>query len=319
MQTTHTQKLTDRQKEIVMMIYDCKKLGTTPTFVEIAKFIGVSSKQTVKDHLDAIAKKGWIRREPNRPRAIILKKAALKIIDNNKEQWMKKQLGLKLVFEENAKIFSFANSTNVTINQGTPYNTQKILLDNSSIIHQSNIIKDYKDTQFVVDKSNIDTLENESYKQFMSSHSPLVVSPFLPNTTTQSGYFYSENKTSLYKIFWSGVNTDHHYFLGKEYNNTSNISILDNSGQMKLFPLSMDAKTINNFINCFSKQVKSWSQYVDFPIYGAALKQNNEIIFWSRQTSSDVNDLRYFILNDVTGFNLMSKDRILLRDVSYNF
>jgi len=46
--------------------------GYIPTLAEMAKALGVSSLQGVKDHLTALERKGYVRRSPGRPRAIEL-------------------------------------------------------------------------------------------------------------------------------------------------------------------------------------------------------------------------------------------------------
>jgi repressor LexA len=46
--------------------------GYAPTLAEMAKALGVSSLQGVKDHLTALERKGYLRRSPGRPRAIEL-------------------------------------------------------------------------------------------------------------------------------------------------------------------------------------------------------------------------------------------------------
>jgi len=66
-------KLTDRQFEVVKLIYEGQRTGITPTLFELAEGLGVSSRQTVKDLLDAVAQKGYLNRKPHRARAILLK------------------------------------------------------------------------------------------------------------------------------------------------------------------------------------------------------------------------------------------------------
>jgi len=65
------QKLSDRQQ----MIYDFIKSevevkGYPPSVREIAKAVGLASSSTVHGHLERIEKKGYIRRDPTKPRAI---------------------------------------------------------------------------------------------------------------------------------------------------------------------------------------------------------------------------------------------------------
>lgn len=65
------QKLSKRQQ----MIYDFIKnevemKGYPPSVREIAKAVGLASSSTVHGHLERIEKKGYIRRDPTKPRAI---------------------------------------------------------------------------------------------------------------------------------------------------------------------------------------------------------------------------------------------------------
>jgi len=81
----------------------------------------------------------------------------------------------------------------------------------------------------------------------------------------------------------------------------------------------MNMAEASSALSNFRKDLRSWSHYVDFPIYGAALKRTGEVIFWSRKTARDINDLRYLFLIDITGTGIIGRDRVLLRDVSCNF
>src|SRR5690625_7510630 len=65
------QKLSKRQQ----MIYDfiCNEVelkGYPPSVREIAKAVGLASSSTVHGHLERIENKGYIRRNPTKPRAI---------------------------------------------------------------------------------------------------------------------------------------------------------------------------------------------------------------------------------------------------------
>ena len=65
------QKLSKRQQMIVDFIkseVDVK--GYPPSVREIAKAVGLASSSTVHGHLERIEKKGYIRRDPTKPRAI---------------------------------------------------------------------------------------------------------------------------------------------------------------------------------------------------------------------------------------------------------
>ena len=65
-------ELTKRQQQVLDFITDyVRDSGYPPTVREIASEFGISSKGAY-DHLVAIEKKGYIRRDPTKPRAIEL-------------------------------------------------------------------------------------------------------------------------------------------------------------------------------------------------------------------------------------------------------
>jgi repressor LexA len=66
-------ELPPRQKFLLTYIETfLTERGYVPTLIEMAKALGVSSLQGVKDHLTALERKGYVRRTPGRPRAIEL-------------------------------------------------------------------------------------------------------------------------------------------------------------------------------------------------------------------------------------------------------
>lgn len=317
-------KLTERQFEAVKLIYEGQKKGVTPSLFELAEELGVSSRQTVKDLLDAIAKKGYLVRKPHRARAILLKSEAVREIEKEKNYFNKIQLNLGLIFSETVDYFYWDNPRNIIINYGTPSNSIKAVIDSSDIIslgdRNSTIVSSsYEKIQFVAEKLNFDGLNDSTQKHFIGSHDPLIVTPLVPFLSEIDGYTIPDNH-SLYEIVWSGTLSNHYFRFGKEYGSTENISyIKDNTGQMRLFPVSIDTEGVGVLIQKMGSQLKSWSQYVDFPIYGGALKKTGEVLFWSRGVDRDINDLRYFFLVDITKTNFQGSDKALLRDISYNF
>jgi len=65
--------LTDRQQALLDYLASfMAKQGYAPTLQEIAQAFGFSSLQAVKDHLQALERKGYVRRWPGRRRAIAL-------------------------------------------------------------------------------------------------------------------------------------------------------------------------------------------------------------------------------------------------------
>ena len=68
-----SKELPPRQKFLLTYIETfLTERGYVPTLIEMAKALGVSSLQGVKDHLTALERKGYVRRSPGRPRAIEL-------------------------------------------------------------------------------------------------------------------------------------------------------------------------------------------------------------------------------------------------------
>ncbi|MDR0432158.1 MAG: transcriptional repressor LexA [Bifidobacteriaceae bacterium] len=65
--------LTDRQKEVLKVIEDSvRNRGYAPSMREIGEIVGLTSPSSVKHQLLALEAKGYIRRDPNRPRALEL-------------------------------------------------------------------------------------------------------------------------------------------------------------------------------------------------------------------------------------------------------
>src|SRR5690625_4844552 len=64
-------KLSKRQQMILDFIKDeVSKKGYPPSVREIAQAVGLASSSTVHGHLERIERKGYIRRDPTKPRAI---------------------------------------------------------------------------------------------------------------------------------------------------------------------------------------------------------------------------------------------------------
>ena len=69
--------LTDRQREVLEFIRKCfRKRGYGPTVRELAKGVGIQSPNGVMGHLDALQRKGYIKRQANLSRSIILLESA---------------------------------------------------------------------------------------------------------------------------------------------------------------------------------------------------------------------------------------------------
>ena len=65
-------ELTKIQQEILDYLVELKSKSTTPTLAEIAKHFGYKNRSTVQQHLQAIEKKGFIKRNPKISRGIEL-------------------------------------------------------------------------------------------------------------------------------------------------------------------------------------------------------------------------------------------------------
>ncbi|MDQ0206240.1 transcriptional repressor LexA [Alkalicoccobacillus murimartini] len=64
-------KLSRRQEEILGFIkVEVRKKGYPPSVREIGEAVGLASSSTVHGHLSRLEKKGYIRRDPTKPRAI---------------------------------------------------------------------------------------------------------------------------------------------------------------------------------------------------------------------------------------------------------
>lgn len=313
-------KLTDRQLEAVKIVYEGQKKGLTPTLFELAEKLGVSSKETAKNLLDAVAKKGYLKREPYRARAIMLKPEAIREIEGQMDFFADTQLRLNFSFSESSHQFPwYATDNNVIVNYGEPSPLTKIIADSSHLITLSDEDSTTTDinsrVQFIVETTNYYKLCDSTRTHLTETYKPLVVSPSMPSPI-DGGYLIIENH-QLYNVVWSGVTNNHYFRFGKEYGSTSRIFFIDaHSNQLKLFQQSSDSSTADSELK---RQLKGFSQYVDFPIYGGALRKDGEVLFWSRSTARDTNDLRYFFLTDITRTSFQGNDTVLLRDIAYNF
>ncbi len=68
---TYKRELTDRQRQILDFIRaEIHRRGFPPSVREIGEAVGLSSSSTVHSHLAALETKGFIRRDPSKPRAL---------------------------------------------------------------------------------------------------------------------------------------------------------------------------------------------------------------------------------------------------------
>ena len=69
--TKHRTGLTARQKEVLEYIDEnLREKGYPPSVREIAKALGLTSPATVHNHLNTLEDKGYIKRDPTKPRAM---------------------------------------------------------------------------------------------------------------------------------------------------------------------------------------------------------------------------------------------------------
>ena len=68
---TYQRDLTKRQQEILDYIrQEVHRRGFPPSVREIGEAVGLSSSSTVHSHLSALEAKGFIKRDPSKPRAL---------------------------------------------------------------------------------------------------------------------------------------------------------------------------------------------------------------------------------------------------------
>ncbi|MCD2256243.1 transcriptional repressor LexA [Agrilactobacillus fermenti] len=72
---------TSKQMEVLRFIYDrVNEQGYPPTVREIGEAVDLSSTSTVHGHLSRLEKKGFLQKDPTKPRAIELTKAGLEAL-----------------------------------------------------------------------------------------------------------------------------------------------------------------------------------------------------------------------------------------------
>jgi repressor LexA len=68
---TYVRELTNRQRQILDFIRaEIHRRGFPPSVREIGEAVGLSSSSTVHAHLEALESKGFLRRDPSKPRAL---------------------------------------------------------------------------------------------------------------------------------------------------------------------------------------------------------------------------------------------------------
>ena len=68
-----SEQLTDRQRQVLEFIdAEVRERGYPPSVREIGEAVGLSSSSTVHAHLAALQDKGFLKRDPTKPRALEL-------------------------------------------------------------------------------------------------------------------------------------------------------------------------------------------------------------------------------------------------------
>lgn len=66
-------ELSDQQRKVLAVIVEwTREHGYPPTFREIGARMRIKSANGVRDHLDALERKGWIKRTPAEARSIVV-------------------------------------------------------------------------------------------------------------------------------------------------------------------------------------------------------------------------------------------------------
>jgi len=127
-------EITNRQLEVLMLIYEGQKGGFSPTFFELRQKLGVSSNQTIKDLFDALVRKKYIVREPNKARAIILMPKAKHAIENISNFLSNNPTELNYPFYEVAPQLQWSgiSNKNIFVTYGSHYSSSQITVDGSN-------------------------------------------------------------------------------------------------------------------------------------------------------------------------------------------
>ena len=100
-----------------MEIYNLTRQGLPPTFAELREKLGVSSNQTIKDFINALSAKGYVRQESNKARAISISDKGFEEINNaNKKTEFAPSLDLSTVLSINTPNQNVNNSSNFSDN-----------------------------------------------------------------------------------------------------------------------------------------------------------------------------------------------------------
>lgn len=86
-----TEGLTERQRQVLDYIkQELRDKGYPPSVREIGEAIGLSSSSTVHGHLSRLEEKGYIRRDPTKPRAI-------EVLEGSDDQPLKRMINVPMV------------------------------------------------------------------------------------------------------------------------------------------------------------------------------------------------------------------------------
>ena len=109
-----------------MEIYNLTQQGLPPTFAELREKLGISSNQTIKDFINALSVKGYLKQENNKARAISISEKGFEEINNtNKKAEFNPNFEPLAILSVNTPDQNINNSSNFSDNtQGINYNVR---------------------------------------------------------------------------------------------------------------------------------------------------------------------------------------------------
>lgn len=113
-------EITQRQREVLIGIYNLTQRKLPPTFAELRERLGVSSNQTVKDFIDTLSRKGYIRQENYKARGIVISEKGFEEISNSTK-------GIRFTLDYNPIAVQFLKDSHQGVNNSSNFleNTQE--------------------------------------------------------------------------------------------------------------------------------------------------------------------------------------------------
>lgn len=311
--------LTTRQKETLVHIYNYRlNNGNSPRFSDLAKDLQVSSKQAVADILNSLQKKGYLSREKRRARAIELTEIALNYLRN-----------INLGIQQTIRFARTETSPSVQLNFNPTFS---VVIGNngqlpSELTDSTNVIRSVSDgfssntlsPLVVIDHLNWTSLRDENKVLLFQNRQVITLEPLGSAYIEAPGYTLFVNSSDLI-LFWNGSTSNHFFNRGNEQGTSYQLNtVWTGQKQLQLFT-SNELVNFSSLKKKLNKGLIKFSNWEDFPIYGAALYANGDIMYWSHRTATDPKDLRNLLLlkdKNFTQFNTF--DSKLSRDIKANF